>query len=377
MPIVIDMTTLPHAAYLALLITALAVLLFFLLAASASFTPAPPARSFAFAAALSRPAADTLARLASAEAERDAAIAELASLRAVTAAVATPPPPLPCVRGGLAFVVAGFLRAPSPVLALHLSSIASLYGARARVFLVNNGDAASLALLAAALAATNVTGVIVENSDVAEYGYEWGALRAAARWSNWTAACVPFEHIIVTQANAALFATLPEPLGDFKRVMWFEESWDNIFMRDWVMHSLGQMDAPLEARAGGVGDGPPVSPICLPTFGPNWVLSGSCLEAWLRARALDIVRVNSKAKQCATERLTATVAAALCGAPCWDAVNGSFDGDISRYPDRFRATRADPGNLGGRHFLKSWGTAAEKTNPCNKDRPYIGGISWA
>lgn len=293
----------------------------------------------------------------------------------VASASPPPPPPPACTRAGLAFVVAGFLREPSPVLALHLKSVVSFYGARASVFLVNNGDATSSALLAAALVSANVPAVrsaVIENLNATEYGYEWGALRAAARARNWSASCVPFEHVFVTQGNLALFAQLPEPFGTFKRVMWFPESWDNTFMRDWSMHALGLLGSALEARtsAGGSDNGLPLTPICQPTFGPNWVLSGACLEAWLQARALDIIRVNTKAKQCATERLTATIAAALCGAPCWDGDAGAFDGQIGEYPNKFQATSADPGNLIGRHWLKAWGTVGETANPCNRDRPY-------
>ena len=321
-----------------------------------------------------------------AAAERSAALSELSALRASLNAAPSASPtnaprplPMPCVRRTrLAFVIAGFLKGPSAVLALHLSSVKSFYGDDAAVWLVNNGGPESGRFLAAQLADAGFTDArragVIQNEDAAEHGYEWGALRAATHALNWTAACVPYEHVFVLQGNVALISKLPEPFGDFKRVMHFYETWDNIFMRDWVSHALGAIGIDLEPKSGAPGD-VPVTPFCLPTFGPNWVMSGSCLESWIRAHALEKVRANLKAKQCALERLTASVAHHLCGVPCFD-TTASFDGDINTYPNRFAANTADPSNLNGRFWLKSWGTSnggqPPTSNPCNSDKPYPG-----
>ena len=98
------------------------------------------------------------------------------------------------------------------------------------------------------------------------------------------------------------------------------------------------------------------SPFCLGTFGPGWLMSGSCFDRFMSSNVFNLY-VTSKAEQCATERLPGTIANVLCGVPCYDEKTASVDGWFKDYPNVMVSTSSDPSNLeSSRYFLKKWGS---------------------
>jgi len=264
-----------------------------------------------------------------------------------------------CTRKPLAVVVAAFLARPEPILELNIANIHDFYGSDADFFVVNNGGAGtkSAALINETIARVGLPVTAIDNNDHDVFGYDFGALRAAARSQRWSARCVPYEHVMHMQLTSALILPInvSRGLSPFRPFLWF---WEDAHIAGELLpfimtalHSLG-----LEYRAP-----------CMATFGPSFVIGGDCLQNFLAARVFDTVVSSDKDTAGKMERVTPMLARELCGFDCRDG-GLSVDGHVWDYPDAFSNHYHGPSEpvMQERHFLKRWaslGRRAARSRP--------------
>ena len=267
---------------------------------------------------------------------------------------------------GLAIVIAARANRAQRHTPLYLSLAVTLRTAarhypKAAVYVVDNGGGVdgSLAELLRDRAARQPRAatlpLLLNNTLGDTRGYEMGAYDFAAHTLGW-ATCLPFAHVLFLQHTMALVAPLPAVPAPacFSAVFHFDDVYDSEGQVHWVRDAL-------HALRLGPPDADP--PLCNGASGTNFLLSASCLRAWLSAGALRSVAalMGSKAASQATERLSPHLARALCSC---ENEGGACEGQsLQGHSDQFCSDSLEelvrgenPGRYSARAFVKTMGS---------------------
>lgn len=278
----------------------------------------------------------------------------------------------------LAFVIAARAQASpltlaSRALALNLRSLHRLYP-DAPVIVVNNGGLRHSSVFRSIIALSNKTRVVlVENEAGDVSGFEFGgyaaAVRALLRASS-GATPLRLERVVFMQQTMVLVNPLPSASHAFQALFSFGPN----FFDDFDPHQRATVGSHLLRAANSSSatlhcDEPSgaidfLLGTCPGVFGTSFILSGSCLHSWVRARLFEplVIAIDSKGASQMTERLMSGLGAVLCDTACGEGGDTSVEGNwyaaMGKHGDDLDKYEAEPHAYGGRRVLKVFGSTA-------------------